>query len=96
MGDAARELPDGFHLLGLGKAALAFSQRLLDVLAVAQVVNHPREVAAAIGRKLADREMQGKGGAVLAAPAAAYSISLTRALSCAEILWGRMWVRPSQ
>ena len=67
--DAAGQLPDGLHLLRLRQPSLAFPQRLLDMLAVAEIMDHAGEVAPAVGLEFADRQMQRKGGAVLA-PAA--------------------------
>ena len=58
--------PDGFHLLGLRQAALALPQGLLDMLAVAEIMDHAGEVAPAIGLELADGQVERKGRAVLA------------------------------
>ena len=66
VGDAAGELADRLHLLRLRQAPLALPQRLLDMLAVAEVVDHAGEIAPAIGLELADRQMQRKRRAVLA------------------------------
>ena len=69
VGDAAGQLADGLHLLGLRQPALALPQRLLDMLAVADVVDHAGEIApASASNSLTDR-CSGKGRAVLA-PAA--------------------------
>ena len=69
MSDAAGQLADRFHFLGLRQAPLALPQRFLDVLAIAQVMDHAGEVAPALGREFADRQVERKGRAVLA-PAA--------------------------
>ena len=72
VGDAAGELADGLHLLRLRQPALALSQGLLDMLAVADVVDHASEIAAAVGFEFADRQVQREGRAVLA-PATHFS-----------------------
>jgi hypothetical protein len=69
VGDAAGELTDSLHLLGLRQAPLALPQRFLDVLAVAQVVDHAGEVAPALCGELAYREVERKRRAILAPPA---------------------------
>ena len=58
--------PDGLHLLGLRQASLALSERLLDMPAVAQIMDHAGEIAPAVGGEFTDRQVQRKGGTVLA------------------------------
>ena len=70
--DAAGQLAHGFHLLSLRQAPLALSQRLLDMLAVAEIMDHAGEVPPAIGGELADGQVERKGRAVLA-PATHFS-----------------------
>ena len=67
MRDAAGELTDRFHLLRLPQSTLALPQRLFDMHAVADVMDHAGEVAPAISLNLADRQVQRKRRAVLAA-----------------------------
>src|SRR5262245_49583311 len=69
MGDATRELSHGFHLLRVRQTAFALPQRLLNVPAITNVMDHSRKVAPAIRLELADRKVHRKDAPVLATTA---------------------------
>jgi hypothetical protein len=65
MGNAARELADGFHFLGLRQAALALPQCHLDMLAVAQIMDHSGEIAPPLRFEFAHRQVDRKCPSIL-------------------------------
>jgi hypothetical protein len=100
MGDAAGQLPDSLHLLGLRQASLALPQRLLDMLAIAEIMDHASEVAPAIGGELADGQVEWKGGAILApaphfsATASFVTVAITTAAAVACLGRVEGWREP--
>ena len=52
VGDAAGQLANRLHLLRLRKPPLALPQRFLDMLAVAEIMDHAGEIAPAIRLEL--------------------------------------------
>src|SRR5690349_650968 len=67
MRNSTRELADGFHFLRLRQSTLAFPQRFFDVTPVTDVMNHAREIAAALRIEFAYRQVQRERRAIFAA-----------------------------